>query len=162
MTWAYVGIGSNIDPESNVRGSVAALRARFGVLLISPVYRSPPIGFDGEDFLNLAAAFETGEDCEAVVDALRKIEIQHGRQRNERKFGSRTLDVDLLLYGNAVVEEGPVSLPREDITKFDFVLAPLADIAAEIVHPVLGISIGNLWEEFDRGRSSMVPVALEL
>jgi 2-amino-4-hydroxy-6-hydroxymethyldihydropteridine diphosphokinase len=162
VTRAYVSIGSNIDPEHNVRSSVATLRARFGGLLVSPVYRTPAMGFEGEDFLNLVAAFDTGEDCHAVVDALGKIEIQHGRQRTDRKFGSRTLDVDLLLYGNGVVEESTVSLPREEITRFAFVLAPLADIAADLVHPVLGVSIGRLWRDFDRDRNSLVPVALEL
>ena len=162
MPRAFASIGSNIEPEKHVRGSIAALRARFGALTISPVYRTSAMGFDGDDFLNLAVSFTTDEDIGTVADTLRRIEDRYGRNRSAPKFGSRTLDVDLLLYGDTVIETGSLSLPRPEITKFAFVLAPLADIAADVIHPVLGTSIGKLWKEFDDPSGALAPVDLEL
>ncbi len=162
MPRAFASIGSNIEPEKHVRGSVAALRARFGALTISPVYRTSAMGFDGDDFLNLAVSFSTEEDIGTVTDTLRRIEDRHGRDRSAPRFGSRTLDVDLLLYGDTVIDTTDLSLPRPEITRFAFVLGPLADIAADVVHPVLGTSIGRLWEEFEGPPGALAPVDLEL
>ncbi|MGH8312614.1 MAG: 2-amino-4-hydroxy-6-hydroxymethyldihydropteridine diphosphokinase, partial [Gammaproteobacteria bacterium] len=96
MTAVFVGIGSNVEPERHVRAAVRRLRQRFGTLQISPVYRNPAVGFKGDDFLNLAVAFETAADAGEVHAALDAIELQCGRIRGGARFAPRALDLDLL------------------------------------------------------------------
>lgn len=144
MTRAYVSLGSNIEPERNLRRALDALRARFGPLALSSVYRSRAVGFDGDDFLNLVAAFDSDEGPEAVAAALHAIEDAQGRDRQAPRFSSRTLDLDLLLYGDRVIERPGLRLPRAEIEEQAFVLLPLAELAPGLVHPVLGVTIGEL------------------
>lgn len=162
MPRVYVGIGSNIQPEANVRAGIGGLRAHFGSLRVSPVYRTAAVGFVADDFYNLVAAFDTELDVHAVVAVLREIEQRRGRARGGARFSSRTLDIDLLLYGEAVVEHPELCLPRPEITRYAFVLRPLADLAPSLRHPLLGVSVAELWAGFDAAEQAMVPVALEL
>ena len=96
------------------------------------------MGFDGESFLNLVAAMETALPVGELAGILRDIEAQHGRVRGEKKFSSRTLDIDILTYGDRVGVIDGVELPRDEILKHAFVLVPLADLAPDAVHPVTG------------------------
>lgn len=155
MPAVYVSLGSNVDRERHVRDGLAALHARFGSLLESSVYEAPAEGFDGEDFYNLVIAFDTDESIEAVATALREIEKDHGRLRETPKLSSRTLDLDLLLYGDRIQTQRPPIVPREDITRYAFVLGPLAEIAPQLSHPILGHSIGELWRTFGPKRQSI-------
>jgi len=150
---AYVGIGSNIEPEQNVRSAVRALRACFGMLTISPVYRSPAEGFPGDDFYNLVVGLDTGEPAARVEATLRRIERDHGRVRYGNGMHSRTLDLDLLVYGGRVL--------RDDVTRYDFVLKPLVDLAPNLRHPERNLSVKELWERFDGKRTPLTPVALQ-
>jgi 2-amino-4-hydroxy-6-hydroxymethyldihydropteridine diphosphokinase len=159
---AYVSAGSNIDPLPNLRLAVAELRRRFGKLRLSPVYRTPAVGFAGDDFLNLVLAFETSEPAAEVVAELERLHTLAGRQRGPNAFASRTLDLDLLLYGDAVIPEPPIKVPRDDIRKYAFVLGPLADLAPGLVHPVTGETIGALWAAFDRQGQSLTRVDVDL
>jgi 2-amino-4-hydroxy-6-hydroxymethyldihydropteridine diphosphokinase len=159
---AYVSAGSNIDPLPNLRLAVAELRRRFGALRLSPVYRTPAVGFAGDDFLNLVLAFETSEPPADVVAELERLHALAGRQRGPNAFASRTLDLDLLLYGDAVIPEPPIKVPREDIRKYAFVLGPLADLAPGLVHPVTGETIGALWAAFDRQGQPLARVDVDL
>src|SRR5690606_8668737 len=97
MARVYVSIGSNIDRAANIRAGVAALRERYGQITLSPVYDSRAVGFDGGDFYNLVAAFDTGEGVDEVAAWLREIERRQGRVRAtpSGSFVSRTLDIDL-------------------------------------------------------------------
>jgi 2-amino-4-hydroxy-6-hydroxymethyldihydropteridine diphosphokinase len=159
---AYVSAGSNIAPEANLRLAIRELRQTFGPLRLSPVYRTPAVGFDGDDFLNLVLAFETTLPAAAVVAELERLHELAGRRRGPSAFASRTLDLDLLLYGDAVIPEAPIKVPRADIRKYAFVLGPLADLAPELRHPVSGESIAALWAGFDHRDQPLVRVAVEL
>lgn len=142
----YLGIGSNVDREHNVRSALQALDDQFGPLAPSPVYETAAVGFDGDPFLNLVVRFSTQLTIEAVQNALRDVEHTHGRDRNSARYAPRTLDVDLLLFGDRIVNSRELTLPRGEITRHAFVLAPLADLAPDLIHPVLGISISALWK----------------
>ena len=147
MTRVYVGIGSNIEREKNIDGGLAALESHYGAIDISPVYEARSVGFEGDDFFNLVAAFDTSKDVDEVEKELRQIEYVHGRSRNETRFSSRTLDIDLLLYNGLVSKKHKI--PREDITKYAFVIKPLFDLAPDLVHPETGQSIAEIWNTFE-------------
>jgi 2-amino-4-hydroxy-6-hydroxymethyldihydropteridine diphosphokinase len=149
MPEVLVGCGSNIEPARNLRWALDELEGRFGRLLCSGVYRSPAFGFSGPDFLNLVVGFRAGPDADAVETALSELENLRGRGSNDR-CGSRTLDLDLLLFGQRV--DPGRRLPRVDVLCYPFVLAPLAEIAPALVHPVTGQTIGEAWRNRqDRG-----------
>ncbi len=141
-----VGIGSNIAPGRYVPAAIQALRARFGTLEISTLYRCPAVGFDGADFINLVVMLSTDEPIEQVQAALRDIETANGRAQRARD-GSRTLDLDLLLYGDTIHDDGTIRVPRADITDYAFVLAPLAELRPRGVHPGLGRTYAALWAD---------------
>lgn len=161
MPKVFVGIGSNIEREMNIRGGVADLRQRFGELQLSTVYESEAVGFAGSNFYNLVAAFDSDEGVQAVSDALHEIEDAHGRTREGPRFASRTLDIDLLLYGDMVLQQGKLELPRDEITKNAFVLCPLAELAPDLQHPLLNKSYAELWAAFDKAKQPLWQVAFE-
>jgi 2-amino-4-hydroxy-6-hydroxymethyldihydropteridine diphosphokinase len=145
MTRVYLSLGSNLDPEKNLRHAIAELRAKFGDIDVSPTYRFPAVGFDGPDFLNLAVGIETGMSATSLNGWLHELEDRHGRRRDVPRFSSRTLDVDIVLYGNEIVHgSGNLEIPRKELL-LTFVMQPLNDIASDAVHPVLHRSIGELW-----------------
>jgi 2-amino-4-hydroxy-6-hydroxymethyldihydropteridine diphosphokinase len=152
---AYVSIGSNIDREANIVSAVAALRARFGALQLSRVYDSPAVGFDGADFFNLVAGFQTSETASELVDALRDIERRHGRRRDGDSFDDRTLDIDLLLYGNMVSELPGLVLPRDEITDQPHVLKPLLDVLPDGVDPRSGERLTFLWTRLNHASANL-------
>ncbi|HEY0634785.1 MAG TPA: 2-amino-4-hydroxy-6-hydroxymethyldihydropteridine diphosphokinase [Gammaproteobacteria bacterium] len=159
MTRIYVSIGTNIDRETHLRAGVAELRARFGELLLSSVYESEAVGFAGDPFYNMVAGFDSNEPLQVVVQELHAIEDRHGRRREGPRFSSRTLDIDLLLYGDTVISEGKLQLPRDEITKHAFVLWPLAEIAPQQRHPLLGATYDELWQKFDRNKQALWPIS---
>ncbi|MBS0584430.1 MAG: 2-amino-4-hydroxy-6-hydroxymethyldihydropteridine diphosphokinase, partial [Proteobacteria bacterium] len=131
MSRAWLSLGSNLDPEKHLRAALAELRARFGEIVVSPVYRCKAVGFDGPNFLNLAVALDTDLSPQALNDWLHALEDRHGRRRDVPRFSSRTLDVDIVLYDDLVMKgEGHLELPRPEL-KHAFVLKPLADIAPD-------------------------------
>lgn len=151
MPTVYLGLGSNIAPEKNLSLAVMELEKRFGRLEKSSVYRSKAYGFDGDDFLNMVIGLDTRLPPIEVYNQLEEIERTAGRDRDARGYSSRTLDIDLLLYDDLVVDEPPIRLPRSDVLRFGFVLGPLAEIAPELVHPETNQSYQDHWDEFDAG-----------
>jgi 2-amino-4-hydroxy-6-hydroxymethyldihydropteridine diphosphokinase len=155
MTDVFIGCGSNIDPRLNLRWALRELEQRFGGLRCSPVYQSPAFGFDGPDFLNLVITFETQADADSVEAVLSDLENARGRDDADRS-GSRTLDLDLLLQGGRV--DAARRLPRDDILRYPFVLAPLAELSPQLIHPVTGVAIGDAWKECARGEVALTDV----
>ncbi|HJX18998.1 MAG TPA: 2-amino-4-hydroxy-6-hydroxymethyldihydropteridine diphosphokinase [Acidiferrobacterales bacterium] len=162
MARIYVSIGSNIEREPNIRAAVRALRDHFGSLTLSSVYENKPIGFEGENFYNLVAAFDTDESPEAVATILHDIERQLGRERGPSRFSSRTIDLDLLLYGDLQRHDTELRIPRPEITEYACVLRPLAELAPKACHPRSGETFAALWARFDKTAQPLTPVALEL
>ena len=153
----YLGIGSNIDRETSIRNGLNGLESCYGELQVSRIYESEAYGFDGDAFYNLVVGFETNLEIEEIEMKLKEIEIQSGRKKGESSYCPRTLDIDLLLYGDLVSEEH--DLPRDDVVKYSFVLKPLYDIAPELIHPVEKKSIRALWQEFDDSEQQLNDVS---
>lgn len=145
----YLGLGSNIEPKKNIAAGLKSLMQIFSDIEQSPTYLAPPFGFVGDNFHNLVVSAVTELTIEQVVKALRQIEFDHGRPKQAVKFSSRSLDIDLLLYGDYVGCVGGYKIPRSDIDKFDFVLRPLQDIAGAERHPVSEKRFSELWQEMN-------------
>lgn len=155
-----VGLGSNVDAHRHLRGGLDELASRFGELSLSPVYEAEAIGFAGPPFLNLVAAFDAALPVGELVAELHAIERLQGHPGNLPKFSSRTLDLDLLLYGDCCGRIDGVSIPRDDIVSYAYVLWPLADLLGDACHPVLGESFAALRHRFGAGQR-LQPVSFE-
>ena len=151
----FVGAGSNIEPRKHLRAAMTELASRFDELRSSSIYQTAAVGFDGPDFLNLVASFETDLPVDEVIAELNAVEAAAGRRRTNDRFSSRTLDLDLLMYGDSVLQHEDMILPREDILEYAFVLAPMAELVPDLVHPAEGITMRELWERFDQAGQSI-------
>ena len=160
MDYVYLGLGSNVHPRFNLRSGLRALERKFGRLRISPVYRNPAVGFAGDDFLNLAVRVRCNLKPLAMKEWLQALEDEHGRRRGGARFSNRTLDIDVLMYGDRMIEEPGLTLPRPDILKYAHVLKPLAELAPRLVHPVEKHSIAALWADFDASEQPLTPTTL--
>ena len=149
MTRVYLSIGSNVERERNLRSSVRQLDKLFGPLTLSSVYRSRAVGFAGDDFYNMAIGFDTVSSVDDIHRSLRQIEHAHGRERHIGKYSARPIDIDLLLFGDMVHHTARFVIPRTEITQCAFVLLPLCEIAADLIHPETGQTIGAMWDNFD-------------
>jgi len=149
MVRVWLSLGSNIDPQQQIPAAVEALKQRFGHLVVSPVYESPAVGFDGDNFHNLVVGIETELAPRELAGVLREVEARHGRVRSAEKFSSRTLDIDLLTYGDRIIDEPQMQLPRDEILRYAFVLLPLSEVAPEERHPLSGLTYRELWAGFD-------------
>ena len=150
MPAVFLGLGSNLRPEENLRLGVRELSRRFDLRSVSGVYRNAAVGFEGDEFLNAVACIDTDDPPETIVAALNEIHELAGRTRGESAFVSRTLDIDLLLYGDACLPEFRV--PRSDVLEYSFVLRPLAELAPELQHPETGKTFSEHWAEYDASR----------
>lgn len=145
MAQAYLSLGSNLEPETHLRRAIDELHARFGSVVVSPVYRTPAVGFDGPDFLNAAAIIETDLDVYALDAWLHALEDAHGRRRDGPRFSDRPLDIDIVFFDNRVLKgPGHLEIPRPEL-QHAFVLKPLADIAPDFRDPVSGRRLAELW-----------------
>ncbi|MDD2660941.1 MAG: 2-amino-4-hydroxy-6-hydroxymethyldihydropteridine diphosphokinase [Methylococcales bacterium] len=150
MSRGYISIGSNIDRDKNIPASLKALERNFGKLTISSFYESEPVGFTGDAFYNLVVGFNSEAGVKEVAKMLRQIELDNGRKRDCQKFSARTLDLDLILYDDLILNDGRLQIPRDEIERYAFVLEPLAEIAPALRHPVSHLSYAELWEKFDK------------
>lgn len=161
MAWVYISLGSNIDREALTRAGVNSLQQKYGELVLSSVYESEAVGFEGDSFYNMVIALQTSENVSDVAQVLHSIEDEHGRDRSGPRFSSRTLDLDLLLYDDLVLDEGKLQIPRDEILKRAFVLWPMAEVAPDLVHPQVKKTYGELWNEFDKKKEKLEPIEFD-
>lgn len=157
MAQVYVSVGSNIDRERNISAALQGLTELYGELQLSSVYESDAVGFDSEPFYNLVLGYTTDQSPQTVQAELHRVEDRFGRLRTGA-LSARTLDLDLLLYDDLVMSDGKLVLPREDITRYAFVLGPLAEIAATARHPVSGVTYADMWAAFDDSKQALTRV----
>jgi 2-amino-4-hydroxy-6-hydroxymethyldihydropteridine diphosphokinase len=162
MPLVYLGLGSNLQPQENFGLARRELSKRFSLRQTSPVYRNKAYGFSGDEFFNAVVCVETDMSPGDICRELDEIHIIAGRAQGEPRFCSRTLDLDLLLYDDLVMDEKPVSIPRSDVLEYSFVLKPLVDIAPDLRHPLTGKTLAQHWLEFDSSRHPLTEVAAEL
>lgn len=161
MAAVFLGLGSNVSPLHNLRLGLDELTRRYGVLQVSPVYRNAAVGFSGADFMNLVVRLESDDSPQSICEEIELIHNLSGRIRGSKKWESRPLDIDLLLYNDLVLDRKPVRVPREDILKYSFVLRPLAELAPDLCHPVTGLTMQQHWQEFDAESHPMERVDVE-
>jgi len=150
----YISVGSNVDKEKHTKAGLQGMYQAFGKLTLSSVFESESVGFEGDNFYNLVIKANTTLSIEEVCSVLKQIEQDNKRQRGEQKFAPRTLDLDLLLYGQLVTTQ-PITLPRPEVLYNAFVLKPMAEIAADVIHPVVQESYANLWQEYDKSQQKL-------
>jgi 2-amino-4-hydroxy-6-hydroxymethyldihydropteridine diphosphokinase len=161
MPDAWVAAGSNVRPRENLRRALAMLGAEFPGLQASRAFSNAAVGFPGDDFVNLVMRFPADLPLPDLLERLKAVERECGREPGAPKWGPRTLDLDLLLYGDQLGRFPGAMLPHPDLTTRAWVLGPLAELAPGLVHPVLGETFGALWQRFDQGAHPLVPVALD-
>ncbi|MDY6979672.1 MAG: 2-amino-4-hydroxy-6-hydroxymethyldihydropteridine diphosphokinase [Pseudomonadota bacterium] len=163
MITTYIALGSNLDdPLAQVRRALAELARMEGATLraASSLYRSSPMGpADQPDYINAVAALETGLAPHALLDALQAIEQAHGRQRGAQRWGPRTLDLDVLLYGQETIDDQRLTIPHPGISERAFVLFPLQEIVApDFMIPGYG-SLQELLPRVEADRPERLPDA---
>ena len=157
---AYVGLGSNLgDRAAYLLLGLSALSRlpKTHLLRLSPVYETDPVGPPQPPYLNVVAELETELSPTGLLAEMLRVEKALGRERRER-WGPRTLDLDLLLYGDLVLEEAGLSVPHPRLHERAFVLVPLLDLLPEGRHPLLGQSFAELLASLDA--SSVRPLVL--
>lgn len=157
---AYIGVGSNIEPELHVANALAALQRSLGPIAVSPLYRSAPVGFEGDPFINGVVRATSRAGLDALIEELKSLERHSGRNRRGGGMGSRELDLDLLLYGESILYRDELALPRPDILRYPFVLRPLAELAPARLHPETGRTFAWHWKHFAGIPADLEPVTL--
>jgi len=163
MTRVYIALGSNLgDSRGILSAALAALHEldKTRLVSVSPAYRSAAVG-PGEqpDYINLVAQLETRLPPDTLLRAMQAIELEHGRERGQR-WAARTLDLDMLLYGNEVRDKAELTLPHPRLAERDFVLVPLADLDPELALPC-GTTVASLLQRCPRGQLSPLGEAIE-
>lgn len=162
MTLAYVSGGSNLDAEQNLVLAARALKGRHPGARFSRCYRNKAVGFDGPDFINFVVELPVAGDPALLKGELECIETQCGRKRDAPKWAPRAMDLDILLFGELVMDEPGLKLPRPDLLRWGFMLGPLAELAPVSKHPVTRTTFSELWQRFDREANPLSPEALDL
>jgi 2-amino-4-hydroxy-6-hydroxymethyldihydropteridine diphosphokinase len=160
VTTVLVAAGSNVEPVANLRRALDSLAARYPGLRCSRAYRNPAVGFEGEDFINLVLGFDTTDEVHEVIERLHEAEALCGRPRQAPKWAPRSMDLDILLYGDTVCDRPGLVLPRPDLVRRAYMLGPAAEIAPDTVHPTLSVTLGELWRNFTQVEHPLVAVDL--
>ncbi len=144
MTKVYIGIGSNVEREKHIQQALVQLKTLDDGVKLSKVYESDAVGFKSEAFYNLVAELKTALNLKEFSLALRKIEFHCGRDSQAKKFEPRTIDLDILLFGDVVSDSQP-ELPRSDIYRYPFVIQPLYELCPELILPKDGRTVRQVW-----------------
>lgn len=150
MPTGFISIGSNIDKDIHIPSSLNSIKKLFGKIICSSLFETEAVGFEGENFHNLIVQFDSPLDARVIAKRLKQIEHEHGRTRDNRKYAARTLDLDLILHGDLILNDNNLQIPRDEIERYAFVLEPLAEIAPAFLHPVNHKSYSQLWDEYDK------------
>jgi 2-amino-4-hydroxy-6-hydroxymethyldihydropteridine diphosphokinase len=144
----YIALGSNIEPEQNLREAIRQLAARCTLLAVSPVYQTRPVGkTDQPDFMNAAALIETELEPAALkAQVLQEIERTLGRVRSADKNAPRTIDLDITLYSDQVLDLGQRHIPDPDLLRYPHIAVPMSDLAPQYVHPESGEKLQEIAE----------------
>jgi 2-amino-4-hydroxy-6-hydroxymethyldihydropteridine diphosphokinase len=161
MVDVYVAAGSNVRPEKYLARAVKLMEEQFKPLRVSPAYRNRAVGFEGADFINLVVGFSTVLPFAGVRERLQQIETACDREPNAPKWAPRSMDLDVLLFGDLICTDPGFIVPRPDLLKRAYMLKPLFDIAPDVMHPSAEKTIAELWAEFDQGAHELVEVALQ-
>ncbi len=161
MPEVFVAAGSNVRPRASLGRALARLSREFPGLRASRAYSNAAYGFVGDDFVNLVVGFPTSLPLPDLLERLKGVERECGREPESSKWGPRTLDLDLLLYGDFVGEFRDARLPHPDLATRAWVLGPLAELAPELSHPVLCEKFEAMWRRFDQRAHPLAPFALE-
>ena len=150
MHTIYLGLGTNLgDRVANLQAALAGLAREMAVTAVSPIYQTPPWGVtDQPDFLNLCLVAQTDLSPTELLTFVKSLEVEIGREPAKR-WGPRLIDIDLLFYANQIIETETLIMPHPQIAERAFVLRPLADVAPDFVHPVLGKTIAELCDVVD-------------
>jgi 2-amino-4-hydroxy-6-hydroxymethyldihydropteridine diphosphokinase len=150
---AYFSLGSNLgDRESHLRDALARLEANGCIVALSSFYETEPVDFtDQAWFLNCAVALETTQPPEELLASILRIEQQMGRERTQRK-GPRIIDIDILLFDDAIIDSPALTIPHPAMHERRFVLQPLAEIAPQTKHPARGKTIQELLDALPPGQ----------
>lgn len=159
MARVFIAAGSNVDALRNLERAVEELRREFPGVRFSPWYTNRAAGFEGDDFINLVAGFDSDLPVSELLERLHRIEELCGRPRASPRWAPRTMDLDILLYDELICDEPNLKLPRPDLLKRAYMLGPLADLAPQLMHPTEKQTIGELWQRFDRDAHPLVALA---
>ncbi|NVC92475.1 2-amino-4-hydroxy-6-hydroxymethyldihydropteridine diphosphokinase [Vibrio natriegens] len=160
MITAYIGVGTNIDREQHAKVAYNELQQLGEDLLVSPIYECEPIGFSSQNFYNFVITLRTSLSLEEFSHRLREIEFKWGREENAQKYQDRTLDLDIVLFGELISTQKP-ELPRSDIYKYPFVTKPLYDLNPHLVIPGDGRTVADIWYAM-QPVDSLKPVSFSL
>ena len=159
---AYVSGGSNVDAGHNLVLAARALTARHPGARYSRCYRNQAVGFEGPDFINFVVELPVAGDPSLLKGELECVETQCGRRRDAPKWAPREMDLDILLFGDLVQDTPGLVLPRPDLLRWGFMLGPLAELAPELIHPVAGERMAELWAKLEPASPALVPIELDL
>lgn len=160
MPEVFVAAGSNIEPLRRLKAALAGLERTYAPLTISPAYQNKAVGFEGDDFVNLVVGFSTKDSLERVRARLQEIETDCGRPRDAPKWAPRSMDLDILLYGNESISEPGLVVPRPDLVKRPYMLKPMSDIAPDVMHPTAKRTMRELWAAFEDKDHAMTVVRI--
>jgi 2-amino-4-hydroxy-6-hydroxymethyldihydropteridine diphosphokinase len=158
MALLTLSLGSNLEPAYHIEQALDGLYACFGELQLSSVYESKAVGFEGGNFLNMVVAAETDLELVKISRLIKALETRHGRQHDQARFSSRTLDIDILTLGDLNGECHGMVLPRPEITVNAYVLWPMSEVCPDREDPHSKQTYAALWSAYDRSRQQLWPI----